>query len=115
MFTKKVSFAIFFCLLLFSADAFGQQTTTENQTTADENFKVNITDKKISEPNYESKVELNLDSETRSNVSVNVGAAVRAGQITVTLKNIFGDVRFRGSLEKITNQIKLPRPAQEQK
>ena len=115
MIVKKFSFTVFFALLIFSANAFGQQQAVEDQTTADENFKVNITDKKITETNYESKVELNLKPEKRSSVSVNIGAAVRAGQITVSMKNVFGDVRFRGSLEKITNQINLLRPAQKQK
>ena len=113
MLIKKSSFIVFLSLLIFTANAFGQQQTTENQTTADENFKVNITDKKIVETDYESKVELNANSENRPAVSVNVGAAVRAGQITLTLKNIFGDVRFRGSLEKITNQINLLRSPKE--
>ena len=111
---KKLTFIAFFTMLVFAANAFGQQKT-EDQTTADENFKVNITDKKIVETDYESKVELNVNSENQPNVSVNVGAAVRAEQITVTLKNVFGDVRFRGSLEKILNQINLLRPPPEQK
>lgn len=112
---KKFSFTVFLFLLIFAANAFGQQQTNDDQTTADENFKVNITDKRVVETDYESKVELNVNSENRPAVSVNVGAAVRAGQITLTLKNIFGDVRFRGSLEKITNQLNLPRPNPERK
>ena len=106
---KKVTYIALFTLLVFSANVFGQQPA-QDQTTADENFKVNITDKKIVETDYESKVELNVNSEKQPNVSVNVGAAVRAERITVTLKNVFGDVRFRGSLEKILNQINLLRP-----
>ena len=101
-------------MLVFAANAFSQQKP-EDQTTADENFKVSITEKKVIETDYESKVELNVNSEKRPNVSVNVGAAVRAEQITLTMRNIFGDVRFRGSLEKILNQINLLRPPNENK
>lgn len=111
---KKFTFAALFCLLVFTFSTFGQQQT-EDQTTADENFKLNITDKKTTETNYESRVELKLNHKSRPQISVNVGAAVRAEQITVTLKNIFGDVRFRGSLEKILNQINFNRQPQEQK
>ena len=110
---NKLSFFVIVAVPLFAASVFGQQTR-ENQTTADENFKVSITDKKVVETNYESKVELKLNSETRPAVSVNIGAAVRAEQITLTLKNIFGDVRFRGSLEKISNRLNLTRPPKEQ-
>lgn len=101
-----------FCLLIFAANSFGQQNT-KNQTTASEDFKVNITDKRVSEANYESKVELTVNSETRPAVTVYVGAAVRAEQITLTLKNIFGDVQFRGSLEKILQLVNLPRPSKD--
>ncbi len=111
---KKITFIAFFSLLIFAANTFGQQKP-EDQTTADENFKVSITNKKVVETDYESKVELNVNSANLPAVSVNVGAAVRAEQITVTLKNIFGDVRFRGSLEKILDQINLLRPPNENK
>jgi hypothetical protein len=110
--SKKQLLPIFFCLLFFAAHSFGQQNT-ENQITAKEDFKLNITDKKVTEIDYESKVEVAVKTETKPPVSVNVGAAVRAGQITLTLKNIFGDVRFRGSLEKILNQINSPRAPKE--
>lgn len=108
---KNVSLTTFFCLLVFASNIFGQEK--ENQTAANEDFKVNITNKRVTETNYESKVEVALNSQTRPAVTVNVGAAVRAEQITLTLKNIFGDVRFRGSLEKILDQINLLRPPEE--
>ena len=111
---KKLHFTALFITVVFVASAFGQQTK-ENQTIADETFKVSITEKKVTETDYESKVELNVNSEKHANVSINVGAAVRAEQITLTLRNIFGDVRFRGSLEKILNQINLLRPPNENK
>lgn len=110
--SKNLFFAAFFCSLACAANVFGQQNT-EDQTKADENFKLNITNKTVTETDYESKVAVAVNSETNPPVSVNVGAAVKAEQITLTLKNIFGDVRFRGSLEKILNQINLPRPPKE--
>jgi hypothetical protein len=112
--SKNLPLPILFCLLIFTANSFSQQNT-ENQTTAEEDFKVNITEKKVAETKYESKVEVAVKSETNPTVTVNVGATVKAEQITLTMKNIFGDVRFRGSLEKILNQINLPRPPKENK
>ncbi len=104
---KKFSLMIACAFLIFAANAFGQQTS------ADENFKLNITDKKTVETDYEAKTEVSTGAENRANITVNVGAAVRAERITLTLRNIFGDVRFRASLEKITNQIKLLRQPEE--
>ncbi len=109
---KKFIFIAFFVSVVFAANVSAQQTTKDT-TTADETFKVEITDKKIVETDYESKVELSVKREQQPPVSVNVGAGVRAERITVTLKNVFGDVRFRGSLEKILNQINLLRPPNE--
>ena len=111
---KIKSFVFLLSLLICASNAFGQQAA-DDKTTADENFKVEISDKKVVETDYESKVELSVNSESNPAVSVNIGAAVRAEKITLTLKNIFGDVRFRGSLEKITNQINLPRPPQKER
>ncbi len=114
MHIKMKLFVFLLSSLLFVSNASGQQPTPD-KTTADENFTVNIAEKKVVETDYESKVELSANSESNSAVSVNIGAAVRAEKITLMLKNIFGDVRFRGSLEKITNQLNLPRPPQKEK
>lgn len=114
MYIKTKSFIFLLTLLIFVSNASGQQAV-QDKTTADENFRVNISDKKVVETDYESKVELSAASESNPAVSVSIGAAVRAEKITLTLRNIFGDVRFRGSLEKITNQINLPRPPQKEK
>lgn len=99
-----------FCIFIFSSGAFGQDDKND-QTTADENFKLNITQKQVTETNYQANTQVAVKSETQPPVNLEIGAKVGAEKITMTLKNIFGDVRFRGSLEKIVNQINLRRPA----
>ena len=46
-------------------------------------------------------------------VTVSIGAAVKTGPITMTLRNIFGTVHFRGSLEKLLKLNKLSSPLPE--
>lgn len=106
---KNLFFLSAFCIFVFSTCVFGQKDSTD-QTTADENFKLNITNKQVTETNYKAKVEVAVELKSAPEVAVGVGAKVEAQKITLTLKNIFGDVRFRGSLEKILNQINLRRP-----
>lgn len=102
------------CLFAFSTNSFGQEKTGD-QTTANEEFRLEIVNKQITETNFESKLEVAFESRTNPSVSVRVGTEVRAERIVVTLKNVFGDVRFRASLEKLINQINLRRPPSETK
>ena len=106
---KSLFFLSAFCIFVFSTCVSGQKDSS-NQTTADETFKLNITNKQITETNYKAKVEVAVEPESAPEIAVKVGAKVEAQKITMTLKNIFGDVRFRGSLEKILDQINLRRP-----
>ncbi len=110
--TKQIIFVIAFSFIA-SIAAFAQ-IKTGNQTTADENFKLNITNKKVTEQSYESKVEVAVESETNPKVVLNIGAGVKAETITLRLTNITGDIRFRGSLEKILEKIKLRRPIRQE-
>lgn len=108
---KQSVFIIGLSIILFAA-VFAQ-SETENQTTADENFRLNITNKEVTETNYESKVEVAVESDTKPAVRLKVGAGVQAEKITLRLTNITGDVTFRGSLEKILERIKLRRLPEE--
>lgn len=99
-----------FCTAFFAVSVSAQDTG--NQVTKTEDFKLNITSKKISEENYKASVKVNADSATNPPVSVNVGVGVQAKNITVTLTNITGDVKFRGSLEKILERLNLRKEKQ---
>lgn len=109
MLTKKGFFCSAFCIFVFSTGVFGQQKA-DDQATVKEDFQLNITNKQVTETNYNPKLEVAVKSETEPQVRLQVGAEVKAEKVTMTLKNIFGDVRFRGSLERILNQINLRRP-----
>lgn len=101
--------ALFVFFAQFAVPSEASAQASENQSTREENFKLNITTKKISEENYRADVEVGAETPTNPSVSVNVGVGVRAKRITATLINITGDVKFRGSLEKILDRLNLTR------
>ncbi len=78
-----------------------------------EDFQLNIINKKVVEPEYAAMVEVAGVVAENPQVTVSIGAAVKTGSITLTLKNIFGTVHFSGSLEKILKSKKLPGPPPE--
>ncbi|MGC2238896.1 MAG: hypothetical protein WA584_22260 [Pyrinomonadaceae bacterium] len=90
-------FVLFFLAFAFTADA-------QDKTQADENFTLNITDERITETNYERSTQVEAGDD-KTGVTVRVGASVRAPNITLTLRGITGNVRFRASLEKIRAKI----------
>lgn len=106
---KKLFWGIVFGVFIFSSGIAGQEKAND-RTTVNEDFKLNITNKQVTETDYKSELEVTVKSDTDPSVSLQIGAEVKAEKITMTLKNIFGDVRFHGSLEKILNQINLRRP-----
>lgn len=74
------------------------------QETADEDFTLNITEERVTETNYERSTQVEV-GDNKSGVSVRVGASVSAQTITLTLRGITGNVRFRASLEKVKQAI----------
>lgn len=99
---------IFFSVLLFVGVAPGAtraQQAPDDQTTADETFQLNIQQKRIAENNFRAGRVVSIASATKPPVALRIGAEIQAESIVVTLKSVFGDVRFRGSLEKIRDQI----------
>ncbi|MDQ3636316.1 MAG: hypothetical protein M3405_17705 [Acidobacteriota bacterium] len=101
----KFIIIIIFCIALFAIGVSAQDA--ENQTVKKEDFKLNIVSKKITEENYKASVKVSAESASKPPVSVNVGVGVQAKNITVTLTQITGDVKFRGSLEKILQKLNL--------
>jgi hypothetical protein len=101
--------ALFLFALGFSSQSIRAQTAP--QTTADENYQLNIGESRTTETNYErtTLVQLSFDR-NQANVSIGVGAAVRAEKITITLRGITGNVRFRASLETLRRRIEQLSP-----
>jgi hypothetical protein len=76
----------------------------KNAAATDENIDLNITEERLTETNYERSTQISAANSANS-VSVRVGASVRAETITVTLRGITANGRFRASLEKITRLL----------
>jgi hypothetical protein len=79
-------------------------TSTQTRTTADETFVLNITERRITESNYEASTAVEI-ARRDDGVSVRVGVGFVAEQINVLLRNVSGQVRFRASLEPILRRI----------
>lgn len=90
-------FALFFLALACAANA-------QDKTTADENFILNITGERVAETNFERSTAVEI-GDGASGVEVRVGVSANAENITLTLRGITGNVRFRASLEKINRLI----------
>lgn len=95
------------CALLpvLTAAAQEQPTTTGDGTVRTEDYRLDIENKKISEENYEAGVRVTAGSPTEPSLRLDVGVGVRAERITVTLRGVTGDVRFRGSLGKLLGRL----------
>ena len=95
---QKLAFLVLFIL---STACFA---SAQDDNQLDETINLNITQERVTETNYERSTEVKIgDAETK--VSVRVGASVSAQTITINLRGITGNGRFRASLEKITQRI----------
>lgn len=84
-----------------TAQAADQQTT---RVSADEDFDLDIAQRKITKSDYEASTQLEISNDQRR-LDLRVGVAVVASEINVQLQNVRGHVRFRGSLEQILQRI----------
>jgi hypothetical protein len=96
----------------------GQSTTGEqasagaqsaNRTSADETFELNITERRITERDFEASTSVEAGEETARGLMLRVGVAVGADEINVLLRNVHGRVRFRASLERVLERLNLRR------
>jgi hypothetical protein len=96
----------FLVLFLLSFAVFTASAQDKNQTSADEDFTLNITEERAIENSYERSTAVEVgDKET--NLTVRVGTSVSAQTINITLRGITGNGRFRASLEKIQKIQKI--------
>lgn len=72
-------------------------------TTADENYELNIVRRRIVESPFERSADLSLNDAQRTGIQLQVGFNVLAQQSAISLRGVFGNVRFRGSLEPLKN------------
>jgi hypothetical protein len=82
---------------------------SSHRTSADENFELNITERRIVERNFEASTSVEAGEETARGLMLRVGVAVGADEINVLLRNVRGHVRFRASLERVLERLNVRR------
>ena len=82
------------------------QANKNSKVQADETFTLDIKEKHIQERDFHASTALEIGSDDPSQVKVQVGVALTAATIDVTLRNVTGQVRFRGSLQSILDLLK---------
>lgn len=79
------------------------------RTSADETFELNITERRITENNFEASTSIEAGDESARGLHLRVGVGVGAERIDVLLRNVRGMVRFRGTLERVLSLINARR------
>jgi ribosomal protein S28E/S33 len=82
-------------------------------TTANEDFDLNITERRITETDFHAETAIEVGDEGARGLNLRVGVAVRASEIDVLLRNVQGHVRFRASLEQVLRLLDSRRAAQQ--
>ena len=82
------------------------------RTTADEDFELNISERRITERDFEASTTVEVGDERARGLNLRVGVALGASNIDVLLRNVRGRVRFRASLAPLLERLSLrPPPA----
>jgi hypothetical protein len=82
------------------------QTNDEARTSANEDFELNISERRITRNNYEASTTVEAGEESARGLRLRVGVAIGANTIDVLLRNVRGHVRFRASLERVLSRLK---------
>ena len=89
-----------------------QETPPEvsgKRTSADETFELNIDERHVTRENFTAATAVGTNEDAALNVQI--GVALAARRIDVQLRNVHGQVRFRGTLERIFELMNNRRPA----
>lgn len=111
---RSVLIAVAFSLLLPTPGGFAQDRDTSERrsqaetrrTRADERFELNIAERRIVERDYHASTAVEIGHADERGVNLRVGVAVTAQNITVQLRNVRGEVRFRATLDPILQRIR---------
>jgi hypothetical protein len=79
---------------------------------ADEDFDLNIAERRITEPDFFASTEVSAGDAAARGLDLRVGVAVGAERIDVLLRNVRGHVRFRASLDALRRVLDARRAAQ---
>jgi len=85
-------------------------TATNVQSDVDENFELNIGERRINERDFFASTAIEAGEASAHGLSLRIGVAVGASEIDVLLRNVRGRVRFRGSLEALQRVLDARRP-----
>lgn len=80
-----------------------------NRTSADENFELNITERRITESGFAASTSVEVGEETARGLLLRVGVSLGADEISVLLRNVQGHVRFHGTLERVLERLNTHR------
>lgn len=111
---RPVLIAFAFSLLLSTQAAFAQDRDSSERraqaeprrTSADERFELNIAERRIVERDYHASTAVEIGHADERGVNLRVGVAVTAQSISVQLRNVKGEVRFRATLDTVLQRIR---------
>jgi hypothetical protein len=117
--TTHILFLVAVGAVIAVAQTGGSQTNSQTnkgaqsaaRTSADEDFELNITERRVVERNFEASTSVEVGEETARGLMLRVGVAVGADEINVLLRNVRGRVRFRASLERVLERLNVRRAA----
>lgn len=84
-------------------------TESQNRTSANETFELNITERRITERDFAASTAVEVGEETARGLFLRVGVAVGADEINVLLRNVRGRVSFRATLERVLERLNARR------
>ena len=79
-------------------------TQTAPQTQVDETFDLNIAERRITQQDFEASTRVGTNPGAEG-LNLQVGVGLTAGRIDVLLRNVRGQVRFRGTLQRVLDAI----------
>jgi hypothetical protein len=82
-----------------------------NRTSANETFELNITERRITERDFQASTTVEAGEETARGLLLRVGVSVGADEINVLLRNVRGRVNFRATLERVLQRLNARHPA----
>lgn len=85
------------------------KSAQEVRSSADETFELNITERRITERNFTASTAIEAGEESARGLRLRIGVGVGAEQIDVLLRNVHGQVRFRGTLDRVLDLLNTRR------
>lgn len=82
---------------------------TAQRTEADENFELNIAERRITERDFAASTSVEAGEESARGLRLRVGVEVGASEIDLLLRNVRGSVRFRATLDRVLERLNARR------